>query len=101
MAEVDIQKLIANLREQLGQPGEGNMVGLEMDDLADAISHPKAAAKIEEFFALESTSVQQGEAAPAIDLPWLGARPSGQPESFSLAAHRHSKPVALIFGSYT
>jgi hypothetical protein len=101
LAEIDIQRLIENLREQRSEAGESEAGILGMDDLVDAVSHPAAAAKIEEFFALESTSVQQGEPAPEIDLPWLGAPPAGRSERFSLAAHCGARPVALIFGSYT
>ncbi|MBW2266977.1 MAG: hypothetical protein JRH16_00275 [Deltaproteobacteria bacterium] len=101
MVRVDTQRLMADLRERLAQPGEGDLAGMEVDDLAEAIAHPKAAATIEAMFALEATSVQPGEPAPEIELPWLGARPAGQPERFSLAAHRGHRPVALVFGSYT
>ena len=101
MAQVDVQQLIAELRDRLAKPGEGDLTGMAVDDLAEAIAHPKVAATIDAIFAIEPTSVQRGEPAPEIELPWLGARHADQPERFSLAAHRGSRPVALIFGSYT
>ena len=101
MAKVDTQKLIENMRERVGEPGHMNLEGMNTDDLADAIAHPQAAATIEAMFELEPNAVQQGDPAPDIELPWLGERPEGQPERFSLAALRGERPVALIFGSYT
>lgn len=101
MAKVETPELMETLRERMADQGALNLEGMNADDLAAAVSHPKAAATIEAMFEIESNSVQAGDPAPDIELVWLGARREGQPQRFSLAAHRGSRPVALIFGSYT
>jgi hypothetical protein len=101
MAKIDAQELMATIRERMAKEGPANLEGMNPDDIADAVAHPKAAATIQAMFELEPDAVQQGDVAPAIELPWLGARPVGAGERFSLASHRTARPVALIFGSYT
>ena len=105
MSKLDVQQIMEGMRATLEKDQEaGDLAGLTVTDLEDAMSHPKAADVIAETFAAEQASVQQGEAAPDFTLPWLpGSAPAGS-EALSLSSHfgKHgTRPVALTFGSYT
>ena len=90
------QMLAGMLKSLEGQ----KMDGLALDDLKAAMSHPEAAKVIAESMPIEAASVQQGQAAPDFTLNYLpGSGPDG--ESVTLSSHFGSRPVALIFGSYT
>jgi hypothetical protein len=102
MADVDIQKIMEGMRATLEQDEQaGKLAGLTVADLEDAMSHPKAAAVIAETFAAEQGSVRQGEDAPDFTLPWLPASEKPGTDALSLSSHFGTRPVALIFGSYT
>ena len=88
-------------RQRLGKQVPDDMPGLAADDLAEAMSHPKAGAVIEELMAREERSVKQGEPAPDFTLPWLPGSGDGRGEALTLSDHFGRRPVALIFGSYT
>ena len=76
------------------------MDGLELDDLKDAMSHPKAPEILAKWMPHEATAVKQGEPAPDFTLRFLPGY-SEEGESMTLSSHFGKRPVGLIFGSYT
>jgi hypothetical protein len=90
--------MIAGMLEQLERSGE-KMVGLSLEDLRDAMSHPEAAKSAMEMMGREASSVQQGDPAPDFKLPRLDDPDGAAP--VQLSTHFGRRPVALIFGSYT
>ena len=101
MSEQATKAMIAGMLDDL--EGE-DMQGLSLDDLKTVMGHPKAAEVVAELMPLEATSVKVGEAAPDFTLPYLPqSLPGGAPEgaTATLSDHFGSRPVALIFGSYT
>jgi len=76
------------------------MAGLALDDLRDAMSHPKAAETVQALLPYEATAPGEGDAAPDFTLPRLAGHAAGD-ERITLSDHFGSRPVALIFGSYT
>jgi threonine dehydrogenase-like Zn-dependent dehydrogenase len=98
MSKIDIDAMTEGVRAQLEAQGM-ELQGLTLDDLRDAMSHPKAADEVMRAMALEATSVQVGDPAPEFDLPLLGGRNAG--ERIRLSSHFGRRPVALVFGSYT
>ncbi len=102
MAKIDVQKMMEEMRPQLERDeSEDRLAGLSVDDLAEAVSHPKAAAMIGEIMEAEAASVQEGEPAPDFTLPWLEESGAGRGAALTLSDHFGKRPVALIFGSYT
>jgi len=102
MSDVDVKAMMEGMRAQLERDeAEGKLAGLTVEDLADAISHPKAGEVIAETMGWEAGSVQQGEPAPDFTLPWLGDSDPERGPSLTLSSHFGRRPVALIFGSYT
>jgi hypothetical protein len=102
MDRKDVQQMLESMRTQLERDeAAGEMAGIDVSALADAVSHPKAPDVIGQIMEIEATSVQEGEAAPDFTLPWLGAKPAGAGERLTLSSHFGRRPVALIFGSYT
>jgi hypothetical protein len=91
-----IQGMLANLEKNGVE-----MDGLSLDDLRDAMSHPKAPEFLAEWMPVEAESVAQGEPAPDFTLPYLPGQGMDEGETMSLASHFGSRPVGLIFGSYT
>jgi hypothetical protein len=98
MSEIDVDAMIEAVRAQLEAQGI-DLQGLSLDDLRNAMSHPKAAEEVAAAMALEATSVQAGDPAPDFALPRLGGPNAG--ELVTLSSHFGKRPVALIFGSYT
>ena len=98
MSEIDVDARIETLVGQLEDQGV-EMEGLSLDGLKDAMAHPKAAEQIAELMAIDAQSVKAGEPAPDFALPRLGGANAG--EVVTLSSHFKSRPVALIFGSYT
>ncbi len=77
-----------------------DMQGLSHDDLKQAMSHPKAADSVAELLSYDATAVKLGDPAPDFSLPYLPG--SGREGArVTLSDHFGSRPVALIFGSYT
>jgi len=102
MDEADVARMLEAMRAQLERDeAAGELAGIGLDDLAAAISHPKAPEVIGEIMAIEAGCVQEGDSAPDFTLPWLGPPPAGAGERFTLSSHFGARPVALIFGSYT
>ncbi len=102
MSRVDVTQLLEGLRAELERDqAEGKLVGLSVEDLADAVSHPKAPEVIAEFMGIEAGSVQEGQSAPDFSLPWLPGSGEGRRPEMTLSDHFGQGPVALIFGSYT
>ena len=99
MPEDEVKTRVAGLLEQLAaSPPE--MEGLDLDDLKAAMSHPKALETLTKWMPLEASSAQPGAPAPDFSLPYMpGYGPDG--ESMTLSSHFGSRPVALVFGSYT
>lgn len=98
MSKIDVDAMIEGVRAQLEAQGM-DLQGLTLEDLRDAMSHPRAADEVMRVMALEATSVQVGDPAPEFDLPRLGGPKAG--ERVRLSSHFGKRPVALIFGSYT
>ncbi len=98
MSEIDVDAMIEGVRAQLEAQGL-DLQGLSLEDLRNAMSHPKAAEQVATLMALEATSVQTGDPAPDFALPRLGGPNAG--ERVTLSSHFGKRPVALIFGSYT
>ena len=91
-------QLAAHLLE--GRQGAVEMDGLTLDDLRNAMSHPKAPDVLERWMPHELTSVKQGEPAPDFTLPYLSGH-GVDGETMTLSSHFGKRPVGLIFGSYT
>jgi hypothetical protein len=98
MSQFDVDQMIEGVRAQLEAQGQ-KLQGLSLEDLRDAISHPKAAEEIARLMALEASSVQVGDPAPDFRLPRLGDAQAGEP--VTLSSNFGNRPVGLIFGSYT
>ena len=77
-----------------------DMQGLSHDDLKQAMSHPKAADSVAELLSYDATAVKLGDPAPDFSLPYLPGSGS-EGARVTLSDHFGSRPVALIFGSYT
>jgi len=102
MAKIDVKKMMEAMRPQLERDeSEDRLAGLSVDELAEAVSHPKAAAMIAEIMEAEAASVQEGAPAPDFTLPWLEGSGAGKGGALTLSDHIGKRPVALIFGSYT
>ena len=102
MAGIDTKAMLEAMRGRLeADQADGKLAGITLEDLGDALAHPKAGEVIAETMAADAGSVQQGQAAPDFTLPWLpGSAGSAQP-TLTLSDHFGDRPVALIFGSYT
>lgn len=101
-SRVDVQKLLEGMRERLlDDEAKGELAGITVADLTDAVSHPKAPEVIAETLALEAGSVKPGEAAPDFTLPWLPGPTAGKGATLTLSDRLGRRPVALVFGSYT
>lgn len=102
MAKIDAKEMMDGMRGELERDqAEGKLAGITIDDLQDAISHPKAGAVIAECMEADAQSVKQGEPAPDFTLPWLPGSEGNQDPTLTLSSHLGKRPVALIFGSYT
>ncbi len=102
MTKLDIEAVKERLKASLeDNRDEEGLVRMDVDDLMDAMSHPKAAGVVESLLALELNIVQQGELAPDFTLPWLSGQSPDGSASLTLSSHFGKRPVALIFGSYT
>ena len=98
----DVQQMLEGMRAQLERDqADGKLAGMGVDDLAAAVSHPKAPEAIGKLMELEAVSVQEGDPAPDFTLPWLHAAPEGAGPMLTLSERFGKRPVALIFGSYT
>lgn len=101
-AKPDPKAMFAAMRAQLERDqAEGKLAGIRVEELFDAIAHPKAAEVIAETMALEAASVKPGEPAPDFALPWLPGSGEGCGDALTLSSHFGARPVALVFGSYT
>ncbi len=102
MSKFDLDDIKSQLKNRLGGgQRENGLKDMSVDDLMDAISHPKASDVVQELQAIEERTVERGDAAPDFTLPWLfGSGPDGG-DSVTLSSHFAERPVALIFGSYT
>jgi len=98
MSEFDVDAMIEGVRAQLEAQGF-DLQGLSIEDLRNAMSHPKAVEEVAAAMALEAASAQMGDPAPDFSLPRLGGPNAG--EVVTLSSHFGKRPVALIFGSYT
>ena len=96
-AEDKTQNAVSELLTKL--EGE-DLQGRSHDDVKQAMSHPKAAETVAELLSNDAASVKLGDPAPDFCLPYLpGSGREGS--SVTLSDHFGSRPVALIFGSYT
>lgn len=99
MTATSDQERVKQLRARLELDDiEGNLEGLDLNNLDKALEHPKAAESIATLLKNDASSVKAGEMAPDFSLPRLA-----QPErpKVSLSHFRGQQPVALAFGSYT
>ena len=102
MAKIDVKQMMESMRAGLERDqADGKLAGLSVEELAEAVSHPKAAEMIAELMEAEAASVQEGDPAPDFTLPWLPASGEGLGPEMALSDHFGKGPVALIFGSYT
>ena len=102
MSQVDVKAMMEGMRETLERDqAEGKMKGLSVEDLSDAVAHPKAGEVISELMALDAAGVKQSEPAPDFCLPWLPGSENARGGSMRLSDYFGKRPVALIFGSYT
>ena len=102
MTEIDLAAMKEQVQASLeANPGDDGMNGMDVDDLMDAMSHPKAASVVQSLIALEPQAVQQDQPAPDFNLPWLSGQGPDGSTSLTLSSHFGKRPVALIFGSYT
>ena len=102
MTEFDIDAIKGEVKAGLAaNVGEDGLKDMDLDDLMDAMSHPKATDVIKTLMALEPGSVQAGEPAPDFSLPRLSGSGLDGNASVTLSDHFDKRPVGLIFGSYT
>ncbi len=99
MSEDAMKTMIAGMLKSLEEGGI-EMEALELDDLKDAMSHPKAPEILRKWMPHEATAVKQGEPAPDFTLRFLSGH-GEEGESMTLSSHFGKRPVGLIFGSYT
>ena len=98
MSNPDLEAMKASIFERLERHP---MDGLSQEDLAAAMSHPKAAEVLAQLMPFEASSVQQGEPARDFELPFLPGQGGAEGETLRLSDRLAQRPVALIFGSYT
>ncbi|MEE8507805.1 MAG: hypothetical protein V3T07_01960 [Myxococcota bacterium] len=102
MAKIDVSKMMEGMRARLEQDeADGKLAGLSVEELAEAVSHPKAAEAIAELMEAEAASVQEGDPAPDFTLPRLPESGEELGPELTLSDHFGKRPVALVFGSYT
>jgi hypothetical protein len=102
MTEFDIDAMKEELKAGLkSNKGEDGLKNMDVDDLMDAMSHPKAAGIVQKLMELEPNTVQPGDSAPDFSLPWLSGQGPAGSTAMTLSDHFGKRPVALIFGSYT
>jgi hypothetical protein len=81
-----------------------NLPGMTREELERDIAHPRAAEVMPALMAQDGPeAIQQGDPAPDFCLPRLGGPEAGLRVRLShhFAAGAASRPVALVFGSYT
>ena len=102
MTELEAKQQLEKLRRQAeADAAAGKLDGETVRLVDDALTHPKAAAVVEELMGLEAHTVKAGDPAIDFDLPWLpGSEQRDQP-TMTLSDHFGECPVALVFGSYT
>jgi len=95
--------VVDEMLEQLVESGEAEkMDGLDIDRLKAAMSAPGAAETIAEIQAMGADSqAGVGQLAPDFELPFLPGHGGGEGETIRLSDRFASRPVALVFGSYT
>ena len=102
MTKPDIPALFSQIKDQLAaHPETGLDSGIEPDELARAIAHPKAAEQIQASLEIETQAVNEGERAPDFTLNELSTEGGLAGQKITLSDHFGKRPVALIFGSYT
>jgi hypothetical protein len=102
MTKLDLEAMMEGMRAQLERDqAAGELAGITVDALRQAISHPKAAETIAEAMAIEAGSVREGDPAPDFSLPWLESGSTARTGPMTLSSHLGRRPVALVFGSYT
>jgi len=98
----DLQKTFGEILARMAEDPEGPQIPeARREELMAALAHPKAAAEIQRGFALEATTVQEGQPAFDFTLPRLAAGSGKGPGPVTLSDHYGQRPVALVFGSYT
>ena len=88
---------------QLAESGDAELMqGLNLDELRSAMSAPGAAETVMSLQALGANSqAGVGQPAPDFDLPVLATAGEASGERIRLSERLVTRPVALIFGSYT
>ena len=98
----DLQKTFGDILARMAEDPDGPQISdARREELMAALAHPKAAAEIQRGFALEATSVQEGQPAFDFTLPRLGVGSEAALGPVTLSDHYGRRPVALVFGSYT
>ena len=99
---MDTKALFESMRGRLeSDQADGRLAGMTVDDLAEAMSDPRAAQVVAELMEREADTVQAGQPAPDFTLPWLPGSEGSDAPAMTLSDHFGSRPVALVFGSYT
>ncbi len=96
MSDLDSKAIFEMMKARAASQGV-KLTPEQLEALADAMSHPKAAAQVAEILEREPSSLQQGDPAPDFAL----RRIDDPDRRVRLADHFGKRPVALIFGSYT
>jgi hypothetical protein len=77
------------------------MEGLDLERLRDAMHRPNALETLAELMSSGPGRANPGDPAPDFELPYLSGQGGQEGETAQLSRHFGSRPVALIFGSYT
>ena len=95
--------VVAEMLDHLVESGEAKkMQGLDIDRLKAAMSAPGAAETVAEIQKLGADSqAGVGQPAPDFVLPYLPGQGMEEGEAVRLSECLGSRPVALVFGSYT
>jgi len=102
-SEFKLPDEVTEMLDDLVESGEaGKMEGLDIDRLKAAMSAPGAAEVVAEIQKLGANSqASVGQPAPDFELPYLPGQGAEEGEMLRLSERFVSRPVALVFGSYT
>lgn len=101
--EADSPDFVDAMLDDLVESGEAEkMDGIDIDRLRAAMNAPGAAETVAAIQALGADSqAGVGRPAPDFELPYLPGQGREQDETIRLSERYRTRPVALIFGSYT
>ena len=102
-SETGTPDAVAEMLDHLVESGEATkMDGLDIDRLKAAMSAPGAAETVAEIQKMGADSeAGVGQSAPDFNLPYLPGQGLNEGETVRLSERFVSRPVALVFGSYS